>query len=75
MRGERAENRLGIQAILGYSLALQSPTLNVSCHLVETRPRQVRVTRVFALSSAQLCTHSTKAHLMRTGLDKMTSKR
>ena len=42
------------------------------CHLVETRPHQVRVTRVFAFLSARLGKHPSKAHLMRTGLDKMT---
>ncbi len=42
------------------------------CHLDETRPHQVRVPRVFALLSACKCMHSDKAHLMRTGLVKMT---
>jgi len=44
-----------------------------ACYLVETRPHQVRVTRAFALLSVRLCKHSAKAHLMRTGLDKMTN--
>ncbi len=46
--------------------------LSQPCHLVETSPYQVRFGRIFAHSSTQKCKYSGYAHLMRTGLDKMT---
>ena len=74
--GSRQDDKLTMGAYLNGlsdllknpSLTSRAPQLSVSCHLVETRPHQVRVARVFALwASLRLFRHKPYVcHLVET---------